>query len=251
MRFVTITRLFSVILILLVLANPLLAKSKTEKELSNLTPEESSELGRKMIAKQFHPLPESMFTRLGIAYNYSVFLPTLNTLHEAGMKNVYVIYGTIWDVMYKINDKWNAGISYGTGANKFIKEVSNVEFREDTVLFQFYHFKLNYKIYEERDFVIGLSSGIGTTTGEYGYFQASEDGSTNARSYKRQGSTTSYNLGLEAMYYLNPVWNVGMGIEYFGANIESLSNRANQGDSTAPNMDLSGTLVRFFTKINL
>lgn len=251
MRYLTITRAITAIILACIIAVPSHAKTKTQRDLESLAPEDATHLGRKMVAKQFHPLPESMFTRLGFAYNYTVFMPTLNNLHQAGLKNVYAIYGHVWDFMYNINDKWNAGISYGVGTNKFVKEVSAVEFRDDTVKFEFYHFKINYKLYDEQDFVIGLSSGVGSTTGEYGFFQASEDGSTNAKSFKRQGSTISYNLGLEVMYYLNPTWNLGMGVEYFGANITELSNRANQSDSAAPEMDLSGAMVRLFTKINL
>jgi hypothetical protein len=227
------------------------AESKLEKQTDQLTPEDASNVSRKLIAKQIHPVPEKMLLNFGFTYNNTILLTTLNQLHRAGLKNTYVIYGSTLDFMFKLSPNLNMGFSYGKGESRFIKQSSAVQFREDLVQYKFYHLRFDRKLYDEKSFVIRGIAAIGMTEGEYGFHSYTEDGSANSKFYSRHGSSLSYELGSEVMYYLNPVWNIGMGLSYLGANIVEFKNKADVVDSTAPEMDLGGAMVKIFTKFNL
>ena len=107
----------------------------------------------------------------------------------------------------------------------------------------------DFLLYYERRFSLKLNGSWGQSSFDYLVHHFSEsEGTTVYR--PRQGTGYTWQVGLEAGYYLNPIWSFGLGVSYFNGNLDVVNNAAGR-TTTDGGVDFTGSMIRLFTSFNI
>ncbi len=221
------------------------------EEVDNLSPEDSNLVIRKLIAKTAFPLPENMITNLGLSYGWNAHALKVSGVNTIGLDKFSVIYGDGFTFRYRFTPKFGLGIDYSKAKRTFIEGVTATQFKEREVGYSYIHLIADYIIFKEETFSLKGIVGLGQLNGYYQSETFGESSSVNYERLKRTSSIWNYQGGIEANYYLNPIWTIGMGLYYFSGNLKKFDTIAGTEDEDASEMDLSGTVLKIFTGLNL
>lgn len=218
-------------------------------EVDELSPEEAAQVRRKLLGKMYDPMPMDIFSKVGLRIGAGLndieftgtlptdFVPVTNYISASGV------------LQYQITDRFGLGVEGGGALSSTYKKVGgDAAVMKGTDLETFYaHLVGNFVIYRETAMAIKITGGLGWFNGSYKVSR--HDETTGSSSFLfRQGTTyMSYQLGMEALYYLNPIWSVGFGVSYFYADIPELKTMGGDVPAEKTGMRVSSPMIKIFT----
>jgi len=209
------------------------------EDVDRLTPEQAELFQKKLDQKKFEGLPKN--TRIG--GGIQLFDPTQLNNAFPGLPAVRNLYGGSFDVRQPLNDKLLIGGSFG-GAGNYIYRQSATKVYED--LFFVYgsaQLVLEWRLVQNKNFILSATPGAGVMLGGYNYNKTNDNTQTTYNT-NRWGSGTCTSLALDATWKINDEWGMGIGAGAFAGKLGGFRKILSEVDTTAPEIDLTGTILK-------
>ncbi|MCU0640796.1 MAG: hypothetical protein MUC35_01765 [Candidatus Margulisbacteria bacterium] len=209
------------------------------EDVDKLTPEQAELFQKKLEQKKFEGLHKN--TRFG--GGVQLFDPAQFNAAFPGLPAVRNLYGGSFDVRQPINDKLLIGGSFG-GAGNYTYRQSATKVYED--LFFAYgsaQLVLEWRLYQNKNFLLSVTPGAGVMLGGYNYNKTNDNTKTTYNT-NRWGSGTCSSLGLDLTWKISDEWGMGLGASAFSGKLGGFRKVLSEVDTTAPEIDLTGTIIR-------
>lgn len=222
---------------------------KLVRDFERLSAEETGQIIGYLGEKISYPMPRSLFQEISIQYGFTAHQADNGNLANMGMSGVGGFYGDSIIIKWAISPDWSLGVDFGKAQRNIISQIDADTFRQDRVDYSYIHAYFDRLIYTESPFSLRVFFGLGPIYGGYQYLQTSES-LDQSKSLSRKGESFGYRAGFETVYYLNPVWNVGLQVSYFQGKISDMSNPVGTTDPNAEGMSLNGMHVSAFSGLS-
>ena len=214
-------------------------------DIQSLSPTESATILRQLTAQSLYPLPSSLIMNLGLSLELAQQELSSSLFTEQGYPNIKSPPISSISLILKLSPNTSLGIRGGTSSAQSAQLISTT-FKATHLNYAFTHLVGYHTLYTEENMSIHLLAEVGLLNASYILQSFSESLSTSSR-IERKGTTLSGAIGIEARYYLSPIWSIGIKPSYFFANITSLKNLVNSIPNTSHHLNLSGPSLSIFT----
>jgi hypothetical protein len=210
-------------------------------EIDNLSPTEAVLLQEKLNKKTLEAIPVNTG---GSAYFQFINPDQLNNTFS-GSKGIRNLFGASYDFRVQQSEKVLIGGKFGAAGN-FTNNMSDTNIYEDLGLYYGYgQLVIDYRLDQSKNFILNTSFGIGALIGGYNYGKTDENTKISYSTY-RWGIGLLSTVAIDAAWIADNGWGGGLGIGYTLGKIANLRRTFENGDSSAPEIDISGWTVRFF-----
>ncbi len=228
---------FLVVLLAALLITPVFAN--LVDEVDKLTPEQAEQFQKKLEQKKFEGLPKNtrisggIQTVTGGAFNAA--FPGLPPLHS-------LLAGS-FDVRQPLTDKLLIGGSFSGAGNYLFSESSAKVYQDALVIVGSAQLVLEYRLVQTPNFIMSLTPGGGFMVGGYNYNKTDDNAQTSYNT-NRWGSGLCCSLGLDLNWKIAGEWGLGLGVSSFSGKIGGMRKIISGVDTTAPEIDMTGTVFR-------
>jgi hypothetical protein len=209
------------------------------EDVDNLSPAEAIEFQEKLQQKRFEATPEN-----SRATGFVQFIkPTQLNNAFPGVGPMTNLYGGAFDMRMPITEQFLIGGSFG-GAGNYVMTQSSSKVYEDLLLgYGTAQFVVDYRIFQNKTFVLSLTPGAGIILGGYNYSKT-DDNTQTYYNTNRWGSGICTSLSIDATWNVYKDWGFGLGISTFSGKVGGMRKIISSVDNSAPEIDLSGTTFR-------
>jgi hypothetical protein len=209
------------------------------EDVDKLTPEQAELFQKKLEQKKFEGLTKN--TRIGGGVQF--IDPKQFNNAFPGLPAMECLYGGSFDLRHPLNDKLLIGGSFG-GAGNYIYNQSATKVYEDLIfVYGSAQLVLEWRIFQNKNFILSATPGAGVMLGGYNYTKTDD----NAQTYyntNRWGSGTCTSLALDATWKLKNEWGLGIGVSTFAGKLSAMRKLISGIDTSAPDIDLTGSTVK-------
>jgi len=209
------------------------------EEVDALTPEQAIELEKKLEQKRFAATPENS----RITGFVQLVNPTQFNNAFPGIGHIGNLYGGAFDLRQPINDFVLIGGSFGGGGNYAMNESSSKVYEDLWLLYGSAQLVMDFRLVRMENFILSLTPGAGVMIGGYNYTKTDDNAQT-YYSTNRWGSGICTSLSLDAAWKVYEDWGAGIGVSTFSGKIGGMRKIMSEVDTTAPELDLTGTTIR-------
>jgi hypothetical protein len=232
-----IKRIVLAVFVASALALPVLAN--LVDEVDKLTPEQADLFQKKLEQKKFEGLRKN--TRMGggvqliDAAQFNAAFPGLPAVHN--------LYGGSFDVRQPINDKFLIGGTFGGAGNYTWKQSATKVYEDLFLAYGSAQLVLEWRLYQNKNFILSATPGLGVMLGGYNY-NKTDDNLQTTYNTNRWGSGTCTSLALDLTWKISDEWGLGVGASAFSGKLGGMRKILSDIDTTAPEIDLTGTIIR-------
>ena len=209
------------------------------EEVDKLTPEQAELFQKKLEHKKFEGLTKN--TRIGGGVQF--INPTQFNNSFPGLPALECLYGGSFDVRHPLSDKLLIGGSFG-GAGNYLFNQSSPKVYEDLIFaYGSAQLVLEFRLVQNKNFILSATPGAGVMLGFYNYTKTDDNARTHYDT-NRWGTGTCTSLGLDATWKLSNEWGLGIGASTFAGKLGAMRKIISGIDTSAPEIDLTGTIVK-------
>ncbi|MEE8637554.1 MAG: hypothetical protein V3T21_00755 [Candidatus Margulisiibacteriota bacterium] len=210
------------------------------EDVDDLTPEGAVLLEKKLQQKRFEAAtPEN--SRIAGFIQY--IKPTQFNSAFPGVSPMTNLYGGSFDLRKPLSERVLIGGSFGGAGNYVISESSSKIYEDLFLAYGQAQFVVDLRIFQNKTFVLSITPGAGIMLGGYNYSKT-DDNSQTFYNTNRWGSGICTSLSLDAVWKVYKDWGLGFGVSSFSGKLGGMRKVASSVDSSAPEIDLTGTTFR-------
>lgn len=209
------------------------------EDVDKLTPEQAELFQKKLDQKKFEGLPKNS----RIAGFVQTVDPAQFNNSFPGLPPIRNIYGGTFDLRHPLSDNLLIGGSFGGAGNYVFKESSSKVYEDLFLVSGSAQLVLECRIFHNNNFILSVTPGAGVMLGFYNYSKTDDNARTHYNT-NRWGSGFCTSLALDATWKINNDWGLGIGASTFSGKLGNMRKIISNVDSSAPEIDLTGTTFR-------
>jgi hypothetical protein len=209
------------------------------EDVDNLSPADAVLFQQKLQQKQFEATPDNTrgtgFIQLIDPKQFNAAFPGLGAIRN--------LYGGAFNLRYPVSERFLIGGNFSGAGNYAFKESSSKVYEDLFFGYGSAQFAADFRLLQTNNFILSTSAGFGVILGVYNYSKT-DDNTQTYYNTNRWGSGLSSSLSLDATWNVANDWGFGMGVGSFSGKVGGMRKMFSEVDTTASEIDFSGTTFR-------